>query len=473
MLLRVLYNLAWGLILPAALARLAWRARKEPGYLRHVGERLGRYEGLPTQGPWIWVHAVSVGETRAAQPLIARLLAAYPGHRIVLTHMTPTGRQTGAELFGAEMATDPPRLVQCYLPYDVPALVRRFLAHFRPEAGMLMETEVWPNLVRGARLAGVPLYLVNARLSPRSFRRTARFGRAAAAMYADFTEVLAQTQGDAERFRALGVAAVRVTGNLKFDMQPSAEQIERGQRLRRAFGPRPVLAAASTREGEEAMLLDALSRWRKLCGDVWGKGSGDERPPALLLVPRHPQRFDAVAAMVTQTGFTLQRRSALDEDGLDRPIEADVLLGDSMGEMAMYFAASDVAFIGGSLLPLGGQNLIEACAVGTPVLIGPHTFNFAQATDDAIAAGACLRIDSAEQLMHTAAVLLSDRERLARMQTQARAFAGEHRGATARTVEALVPALPAPAQAPTPPTPAGHAGHAADGSAPPHSEGTR
>ncbi len=460
MLLRVLYNLAWGLVLPAALARLAWRARKEPGYLQHVGERLGRYGGLPTQGPWIWVHAVSVGETRAAQPLIARLLAAYPGHRIVLTHMTPTGRQTGAELFGQES-----RLVQCYLPYDVPALVRRFLAHFRPEAGMLMETEVWPNLVRGARLAGVPLYLVNARLSPRSFRRTARFGRAAAAMYADFTEVLAQTQGDAERFRALGVAAVRVTGNLKFDMQPSAEQIERGQRLRRAFGTRPVLAAASTREGEEAMLLDALSRWRKLCGEVWDQGSDTARAPALLLVPRHPQRFDAVAAMVTQTGFTLQRRSALSEDQLDQPIEADVLLGDSMGEMAMYFAASDVAFIGGSLLPLGGQNLIEACAVGTPVLIGPHTFNFAQATDDAIAAGACLRVDSAEQLMHTAAVLLSDRERLARMQTQARAFAGEHRGATARTVEALVPALPAPA-------PAGKGGEAADGSAPAESQGT-
>lgn len=461
MLLRVLYNLAWGLILPAALARLAWRAHKEPGYLRHVGERLGRYDALPTQGPWIWVHAVSVGETRAAQPLIARLLAAYPGHRIVLTHMTPTGRQTGAELFGKE-----PRLVQCYLPYDVPALVRRFLAHFRPEAGMLMETEVWPNLVRGARLAGVPLYLVNARLSPRSFRRTARFGRAAAAMYADFTEVLAQTQGDAERFRALGVAAVRVTGNLKFDMQPSDEQIERGRRLRRAFGTRPVLAAASTREGEEAMLLDALSRWRKLCGEVWGQGSDTMRPPALLLVPRHPQRFDAVAAMVTQTGFTLQRRSALGEGGLDQPIEADVLLGDSMGEMAMYFAASDVAFIGGSLLPLGGQNLIEACAVGTPVLIGPHTFNFAQATDDAIAAGACLRVDSAEQLMHTAAVLLSDRERLSRMQTQARAFAGEHRGATARTVEALVPALPSPA-------PTGKAGDAADGSAPAEGQGTR
>lgn len=438
MLLRILYNLLWVLILPAALLRLAWRARKEPGYLHHVGERLGRYDDLPKQGPWIWVHAVSVGETRAAQPLVASLLERHPSHRILLTHMTPTGRQTGKDLFGRE-----PRVLQCYLPYDVPVLVRRFLRHFRPEAGMLMETEVWPNLVRAARQEGVPLYLVNARLSPRSYRRTARFGHAAAAMYADFAGVLAQTQGDAERFRALGVPGVRVTGNLKFDMQPSPEQIARGERLRRAFGNRPVLAAASTREGEEAMLLDALSRWSRLCGDVWG----DRRPPVLLLVPRHPQRFDEVAAMVAQTGFTVQRRSAIDDSALGQAIDADVLLGDSMGEMAMYYAAADLAFIGGSLLPLGGQNLIEACAVGTPVLIGPHTFNFAQATEDAIAAGACRRVDSAEQTMQQAAAILSDPDRLARMRDAASHFAGQHRGATARTVTALVPALAGPGPA--------------------------
>lgn len=434
--LRLLYNLLWLLILPAALLRLVWRARKEPGYLRHVGERLGRYDGLPATGPWMWVHAVSVGETRAAQPLVASLLARHPGHRILLTHMTPTGRQTGADLFGADA-----RVTQCYLPYDVPVLVRRFLRHFRPEAGMLMETEVWPNLVRVARQEGVPLYLVNARLSPRSYRRTARFGQAAAGMYADFAEVLAQTQGDAERFRALGVPHVRITGNLKFDMQPSPEQIAQGRRLRRAFGDRPVLAAASTREGEEAMLMDALSRWRALCGQV----CGDRPPPVLLLVPRHPQRFDAVAAMVTQTGFTVQRRSTLADDALDRPIDADVLLGDSMGEMAMYYAAADLAFIGGSLLPLGGQNLIEACAVGTPVLVGPHTFNFAQASEDAIAAGACLRVDSAEGLMEQAALLLTDPARLTAMREAAFAFAAQHRGATVRTLEALVPALAPPA----------------------------
>lgn len=426
--LRLLYSMLWVVVLPLALLRLAWRARKEPGYVQHVGERLGVYGSLPRKGPWLWVHAVSVGETRAAQPLIDALLGAYPHHRLLLTHMTPTGRQTGAQLFGKE-----PRILQCYLPYDLPWLVGCFMRYFRPQAGMLMETEVWPNLVRGARKAGVPLFLVNARLSPRSFRRTARFGRAAAVMYADFAGVLAQTAGDAERFQALGVPAVQITGNLKFDMQPAPAGVALGEQLRKVIGTRAVLAAASTREGEEPMLLDAFSRWQSLAGDV--------PRPALLLIPRHPQRFDEVAAMAARAGFSVERRSALDLDGIQSPLTADIVLGDSMGEMAMYFAASDLAFIGGSLLPLGGQNLIEACAVGTPVLVGPHTFNFAQATEDAIAAGACLRVDNADALMRTAAIVLADPARLADMRAHAQTFAGLHRGATVRTLAALAPAL--------------------------------
>lgn len=423
--LRLLYTLLWIVILPVALLRLVWRARKEPGYVHHVGERLGRYDDIPAQGPWLWVHAVSVGETRAAQPLVEALLAAHPNHRVLLTHMTPTGRQTGQQLFGANA-----RVQQCYVPYDVPWLVRRFLRHFRPEAALLMETEVWPNLVHGTREAGVPLYLVNARLSPRSYRRTARFGSAASAIYQNFTEVLAQTPGDAERYRALGMTRVTITGNLKFDMQPPEPLLARGKALRRAFGERAVLAAASTREGEEAMLLDAFIRW-----------PGEARP-ALLLIPRHPQRFDEVAALATRLGFTVQRRSALDVDADGPvPITADIVLGDSMGEMPMYFAASDIAFIGGSLMPLGGQNLIEACACGTPVLIGPHTFNFAQATEDAIAAGACERVDNADVLMTTAARILADRKALSEMRANALAFAGMHRGATARTLSTLAPAL--------------------------------
>jgi len=432
--LRFLYSLLWLIVLPLALLRLCWRARKEPGYVQHVGERLGRYDGLPSQGPWLWVHAVSVGETRAAQPLIEALLATYPGHRLLLTHMTPTGRATGAQLFGKA-----PRVLQCYIPYDLPWLVSRFLRYFRPDAGMLMETEVWPNLVRGARKAGVPLFLVNARLSPRSFRRTARFGSAAAAMYADFAGVLAQTEGDAERFRALGVPSVRVTGNLKFDMQAPEAAVARGHALRAAFGPRKVLAAASTREGEEALVLEAFGRWAALCGDV--------PRPALLLIPRHPQRFDDVAAQAARFGFSVQRRSTM--DGADFPsITDDILLGDSMGEMAMYFAASDLAFIGGSLLPLGGQNLIESCAVGTPVLIGPHTFNFAQATEDAIAAGACRRVSDGAALMQAAGALLSNEETLAGMRANALHFAGLHSGATARTLAALPSVVPASSHVP-------------------------
>ncbi|WP_454752329.1 lipid IV(A) 3-deoxy-D-manno-octulosonic acid transferase [Cupriavidus necator] len=426
--LRLIYSLLWLAVLPLALLRLAWRARKEPGYVQHVGERLGVYGNLPRKGPWLWVHAVSVGETRAAQPLIEALLGAYPHHRLLLTHMTPTGRQTGAQLFGKE-----PRILQCYLPYDLPWLVGRFMRYFRPEAGVLMETEVWPNVVHGARKAGVPLYLVNARLSPRSFRRTARFGRAAASMYRDFAGVLAQTAGDAERFRALGVPAVQITGNLKFDMQPAPAGVALGERLRKAFGARKVLAAASTREGEEPLLLDAFARWQALAGDV--------PRPAFLLIPRHPQRFDEVAAMAARAGFSVERRSALDLDKVQAPITADIVLGDSMGEMAMYFAASHLAFIGGSLMPLGGQNLIEACAVGTPVLIGPHTFNFAQATEDAIAAGACLRVGNADELVRTAAGVLAEPARLADMRAHAQTFAGLHRGATVRTLAALAPAL--------------------------------
>ena len=422
--LRLAYTLLWLVILPLALLRLVWRSRKEPGYIQHVGERLGQYGDLPTAGPWLWVHAVSVGETRAAQPLIDALLAAYPQHRLLLTHMTPTGRQTGAQLYGAN-----PRVQQCYLPYDLPWLVRRFLAYFQPDAGLIMETEVWPNLVHVTRRMGVPLFLVNARLSPRSYRRTARFGSAAAALYNDFTMVLAQTAGDAERYRALGVKSVQVTGNLKFDMQPPEAGVARGQLLRQAFGNRHVLAAASTREGEEPLILEAFSRW-----------PGTDRP-ALLLVPRHPQRFDEVATMATRAGFSVQRRSALDIEQLSAPITADVVLGDSMGEMAMYYAASDIAYIGGSLIPLGGQNLIEACAVGTPVLMGPHTFNFAQATEDAIAAGACQRVADADELMVAAAATLGDATRLADMREHALTFAGLHRGATARTLGALAPVL--------------------------------
>jgi 3-deoxy-D-manno-octulosonic-acid transferase len=406
------YNLLLLLLLPLLPLRLLWRARKQPEYLQHLGERFGFYS-LRTERPVIWLHAVSVGETRAAAPLIEALLARYPDHAILLTHMTPTGRAAGETLFGA-------RVLRAYLPYDYPFAVRRLLRHFQPRIALFMETELWPNLVLGCRAAGVPAWLINARLSEKSAARYGRFPHFSRQIFGALSGVLAQTEADAARLRQLGAGSVSVTGNLKFDVAPP----EHVPALRAGFGPRPVLLAASTREGEEALLLDALNA----C-DV----------PELLfaIVPRHPQRFDEVAALLDQRGLKYQRRS----DNKAVAPDTRVLLGDSMGEMFSYYGACDLAYIGGSLLPFGGQNLIEACAVGVPVLIGPHTYNFAQATEDAIIAGAARRVRNAEELMREAAALLRDADTRARMAAAARAFAQAHRGATQRTLAALEPSI--------------------------------
>jgi 3-deoxy-D-manno-octulosonic-acid transferase len=429
--LRVLYRWLWRIALPFALLRLWWRGRKEPGYRQHVGERLGFYPPrVNPDRPLLWVHAVSVGETRAAQPLIDALLARFPHHAVLLTHMTPTGRRTGAE-FAAQRNG---RVIQAYLPYDLPSAVDRFLRHFQPRLGLLMETEIWPVLIERAYAAGVPMVLVNGRLSARSHRRTARLGDAARETYAQLAAVLAQTPDDADRYRSLGVPRVRVTGNLKFDITPHVDQIMAGRMLRDALGGRAAWVAASTREGEEPLLLEA---WQAHRAQHVGR-----RHALLILVPRHPQRFDEVAQLAERAGLRVVRRSALSisADGVAGGLalaEADVVLGDSMGEMALYYAAAEAAFIGGSLLPLGGQNLIEACAVGTPVVIGPHTFNFAQATRDAVAAGACIQVDDAAAVTRVIDTWLSDADAREAASRAALAFAATHGGATARTVEAV------------------------------------
>jgi 3-deoxy-D-manno-octulosonic-acid transferase len=407
-----LYKLLLWLLLPFIPLRLLWRARKQPEYLRHLPERFGFYQARSDK-PVIWVHAVSVGETRAAAPLVLALLEHYPNHAILLTHMTPTGRAAGEQLFGE-------KVLRAYLPYDYPFAVRRLLRHFQPRIALFMETELWPNLVLGCRAAGVPAWLINARLSEKSAARYGRFPKLSRKLFGALSGLLAQTEADAVRLRQLGASSVSVTGNLKFDVAPPGQVLA----LRAGFGQRPVLLAASTREGEEALLLDALHG----C-DV----------PALLfvIVPRHPQRFDEVAALLDQRGLKYQRRS----DHKAVAPDTRVLLGDSMGEMFAYYGACDLACIGGSLLPFGGQNLIEACAVGVPVLIGPHTYNFAQATEDAILAGAARRVQDAEELMREAAALLRDADTRARMGAAARAFAQAHRGAAERTLAALEPAI--------------------------------
>jgi 3-deoxy-D-manno-octulosonic-acid transferase len=423
--MRLFYSFMWWLALPLVLGRLWWRGRKEPGYRRHLGERLGFYgnkrDRKPSPRLTIMVHAVSVGETRAAEPLVEALLHAWPDCRVLLTHMTPTGRATGKALFSKHGD----RVIQSFLPYDTRFMVGRFLRHFQPAICILMETEVWPNLIAGCAAHLVPVALVNARLSERSLRRGQRFGGLMMEAARGITLAAAQTEADATRIASLGAPRVAVTGSIKFDVVPPEAALRTGAMLRARFAQRPVLLCASTREGEEALILDA---WRALA----------DKPPGmlLLLVPRHPQRFDEVARLVGERGLSLARRSALPESG-NGSVDSDVLLGDSMGEMFAYFAACDCAFIGGSLLPLGGQNLIEACAVGKPVLVGEHTFNFLQATEEAVEAGAALRVPDAAALMSAAAELLRDDTARARMGEQALAFAGRHRGATSRTVELL------------------------------------
>jgi len=423
--IRHVYTLVWWLALPLVLLRLWLRGRQEPGYRRHWNERLGIYgrRAANDEPLTIWVHAVSVGETRAAEPLVDALLKQYPRGRIVLTHMTPTGRATGKSLFAKHGA----RLVQSYLPYDMPALVRRFIRHFEPRLCILMETEVWPNLIAGCAREQVPVVLANARLSERSLRKAQKLGKVMRDAAADISLVAAQTADDAARVRSLGAPNVAVTGSIKFDVVVPPAMVANGMHLREAFGrQRPVLLCASTREGEEELILDAFR-------DAAAVLPADA---LLLLVPRHPQRFDAVEAMVRERSLAVQRRSQLG-DAVDPATR--VVLGDSMGEMFAYYAACDVAFIGGSLQPLGGQNLIEAAALGKPVLIGQHTFNFAQVTEDALTAGGAARVADAADLMAQAGQLLVNDTARAAMGHHALAFADQHRGATARTIALLPP----------------------------------
>ena len=414
---RLAYSVLVYALTPAALVRLWWRGRRESGYREHVRERFGFYAAAPDARASIWLHAVSVGETRAAEPLVRALLAHFPAQVILMTHMTPTGRRTGAALFGDHVA-------RAYLPYDSPAAVARFLRHFRPRAGILLETEIWPNLIRACRTSRVPLYLVNARLSEKSQRRYARFAPLLEESLRSLDAIAAQTPADAVRLRALGAANVHVTGNLKFDVVPAPAQLELGRAWRATYGVRPVLLAASTRDGEETLLLDAL---RTLPQDV-----------LLVVGPRHPQRFEEGAALLERRGIDFRRRSMG-----EAPAPATrVLLGDSMGELTAYYAACDIAFIGGSLLAYGGQNLIEACAAGKPVLVGPHTYNFAEAAEQAIAAGAALRVGDVHELSRVATRLLADSATLHRMGDSGVAFTRQHQGATERVMKLLSPILP-------------------------------
>jgi len=447
------YGLLMRLLQPWVRRRHRRRGRAEPGYLQHMEQRFGHYPGLAPSSGWVWIHAVSLGETRAAALLLAALREQVPGMRLLLTHGTATGRAEGAKLLR-------PGDLQVWQPWDTSATVQRFLLHFRPALGVLLETEVWPHWVQGCRAHGVPLLLVNARLNPQSLRAAQRLRCLMRPAYAGLSAVLAQTEADAARLRAIGANAVQVLGNLKFDLTPDPAQIERGRRWRAALGGRRVLMLASSREGEEALWLQAL---RQAQDSPFGPEA-----PLWLLVPRHPQRFDAVAALLQQADLSVFRRSQWPA-GLDaadavgaagaagaansaaEPAEmaaapaaarsAQVWLGDSLGEMHAYYAMADLAWLGGSFLPLGGQNLIEAAACGCPVLMGPHTYNFHDAAEQALHCGAARRVPDMAAALPATRHWLEDAAALQRARQGCAALLQQGQGAAQRSAALLRAAM--------------------------------
>jgi 3-deoxy-D-manno-octulosonic-acid transferase len=433
MMLRRLYTFAMIGAQPLLKQKLRRRGRAEPGYLEHVDERFGRFHGSVEPGA-LWIHAVSLGETRAAAILVEQLRKLQPRIRVLLTHGTATGRAEGRRILREGD-------MQAWLPWDVPKAVHGFLNHFRPCAGVLMETEVWPNLVAACKARGIPLALANARLSEKSLAQTLRLARFARQSYGVLSAVWAQTEADAQRLAQVGATVSHVFGNLKFDATPNPDLLERG-RSWRALGRRPVVMFASSREGEEEEFFrvvramgeidNAGSSRRGGDGDVDGERAA--RGVQWLVVPRHPQRFAEVAQLAELHGFTVSRRSSWQS----RPEDAQVWLGDSLGEMPLYYGVADAALLGGSFAKLGGQNLIEAAACGCPIVMGPHTFNFAEAAELALAAGAARRVADMEEGLRCAVAWATDPGQHATGREAALAFATAHQGAARKTAEALL-----------------------------------
>ena len=428
-----LYQLFWYLALPLALARLLWKGRLQQGYREHINERLGMSWPISGDTPRIWVHAVSVGETRAAEPLISALISS--GEKILLTHMTPTGRDAGRQLFAEHIASG--QLVQSYLPYDIHWAVNSFYRYFSIKVGLIMETEVWPTLILSARQKSLPVILVNARLSERSARRVSRFSNFAQLIYQSFTKILAQTSLDAKRYGSLGLSNVMVTGNLKFDVIPNSQQLEHALALKKKLTQQvQIVCAASTREGEESLIIDA---WKTFL-----ESKEEPNDFCLFIVPRHPQRFDDVFTQLQSSFPKVLRRSSMSDQEFSEAINhGTVILGDSMGEMSFYYALSDIVIMGGSLLPLGGQNFIEACALGRPIILGEYTFNFQQASVDVIDARAAIRITDVGDLVKAMDLLLTNPQVKEDMSTNALDFANQHTGATKKIVAVIQQTLQA------------------------------
>ncbi len=428
-----LYSLLMWLAQPLLRRKMAQRAVQEPGYAEASQERFGHYtHPVEATSQLVWLHAVSLGETRTAAILLKALRAQDPGLRILLTHGTATGRAEGKALL---QSGD----IQVWQPWDTRAVVERFFKHFKPRLGLLMETEIWPCTVAGAKSRGMPLVLVNGRLSEKSLQQALTMSPLSYPAYGALTAVYAQTAPDAKRYRQLGVDVAGVFGNLKFDASPSDSQQAMGQAWRQALA-QSVVMFASSREGEENLFLKEI---RAVDQQIRAQAATNLIVPKWLIVPRHPQRFDEVAALVVQHGLRLSRRSSWaggPHDSLEA-MQADIWLGDTLGDMPLYYALSSVALLGGSFEKLGGQNLIEAAACGCPVVMGPHTFNFQEAAEMAEAAGAALRVADMPEALQTALQLLSKPDAQQAAVAAGLAFAASNSGATAQTMVALRPWL--------------------------------
>ncbi len=421
--MRHLYTILLYLALPFVLLRLLWRSLKAPDYRKRWKERLGLFDPLGASNT-LWIHAVSVGEVQATVPLVKLLQERYPGQAIVITTTTPTGSRRVKELFGDD-------LFHLYAPYDLPLIIERFIRRTRPRIVVLMETEVWPNLLATCKRHGIPSLLANARLSRRSAKGYARLGGFARQTFGNISRVAAQAAADAERFAQLGVdpARILVTGSIKFDARLPRSLNEQAEVIRRTWGHgRPVWVAASTHEGEDELALQAHRQIRR------------QLPNALLvLVPRHPERFDSVAALCQKSGFSVVRRS----DHISCTAETGVFLGDSVGELPMFLAGADVAFMGGSLVKHGGHNMLEPAALGVPVVFGPYNFNFAAISELLLEADAAVMVHHADKLATVVEAWLSDASERSRIGENGRRVVEQNRGALDR-LAALMDELLAP-----------------------------
>jgi 3-deoxy-D-manno-octulosonic-acid transferase len=421
------YTWTLRLLLPWVFVRLAWRGLRNPAYWRRLPERFGFIPSLNPARP-IWIHAVSVGEVRAAVPLARALAERYPAHPLLITTMTPTGSAQVRELFAGKAA-------HCYAPYDYPSAVRRFLDRTRPVLAIVMETELWPNIFHACRARGIPVVVANVRMSESSMRKYLRFALLTRATLAQVSRFAAQSQADAQRLLRLGAdpRTVVVTGSIKFEINVSASLREAAEVLRLSWGgqDRPVWLAASTHEGEEEIVLAALKEM---------KTQARFKNMLLVLVPRHPERFAAVARLCKRHGLRVALRSDT-QGGLERAVE--VLIGDTMGELPLFYAAADVAFVGGSLVPTGGHNLLEAAAVGKPVVFGPHMFNFQEISQMALERGAGVQIQQASQLAPAVADFLGNANRRDRAGEAGRRMVEENRGAAAANMRIIAELLDA------------------------------